>query len=106
MTASKIDPARLEMIRAGVELTGNMTAPPAVYQDRADLLAHVDWLNDRLVQAELAIAKAGVKAAARHGADMSICAACVLYFPTHADREEFVRLMQEAKPSMISRSVD
>jgi hypothetical protein len=103
--SAAIDPARLEMIRAGVELTSNMTEPPAVYQDRADLLAHVDWLNERLVQAELAIRQTGIDAAAQHGADMSACAACVLYFPTMQEREEFVRVMQEAKPNMVSRPV-
>jgi hypothetical protein len=102
--SAQIDPARLELIRAAVEFTSERESAP-VYQDRAELLAHVDWLNELLVQAELAIRQTGIDAAAQHGADMSTCAACVLYFPTAQDREEFVRAMQEAKPSMVSRPV-
>ena len=102
--SARIDPARLEMIRAAATLNDAGAGP--VYQDRADLLAHVDWLNERLVQAERELASSGIEAAAAQGADMSACCPVVVYFGNPKDRDDFIVLMQAANPNLTSRAVE
>lgn len=97
-----ITPSRLELIRATVEL--NPAGSPA-YQDRADLIAHVDWLNGLLVQAERAMADKGLQAARSHGMAIEKSYAVVLYFADVAEQEAFVRVVQEAHPNLVARTV-
>jgi hypothetical protein len=98
--SAPIDPARLELIRSAVEFTRAPYAP-SVFRDRADLLTHVDWLNDRLVQAERALAQAGTDLAP----ELAKCPAVVLYFGNSKDLDDFAELMRQAKPDLIARPV-
>ena len=102
--SAPIEPARFEMIRAAAEFNTPSGAQP-VYQDRADLVAHVDWLAEKLEQAERALAESGNRAAAQHGADMSRCSPIVLYFPDAKARADFIEFMREANPNLTPRAV-
>lgn len=101
--STPVDPARLKLIRAAVSLNGPDTGN--VYRDRADLLAQIDWLNDKLVQAERQLAESGIAAARGHGADLSNCCPVVVYFGNPTDRNDFLALMKEANPNLTPRAV-
>jgi hypothetical protein len=93
-----ITPARMKLIRASVELTPTGEHP--AFEDRALLLAHVDWLERVLQHAERTAANGFASTAANPPPPPLL-----LYFETDEARTAFVKALGEKMPDIVARTV-